>query len=151
MLIYLCFSDILGFSCFFFFPSTSCIERNFKVHPLQKPQLHDRRFTQMPVILLWVLSQQDPVAPQIGRKSTINFSVPWWLSDCTVASFLAIFYRLAKEFVLNESPDKVRKFFSFSLFLSIFFFLLGWNIFFFRAVLLGRTVRYWGTCYAWQT
>lgn len=34
---------------------------------------------------------------------------------------MAIFYRLDKEFVLNESPDKVCKFFSFfSLFLIFF-------------------------------
>lgn len=136
----------------FFFPPQAVLKEILKFI-LCRNLLHDRRFTQMPVILLWILSQQDPVAPQIDRKSTINFSVPWWLSDCTIASFLAIFYRLAKEFVLNESPDKVCKFFSFSsLFLSLFvFFLFGLEHFFLCAVLLGRTVKYWGACYAWQT
>lgn len=91
MLICLSLSDILGFTFFFFFffPFSlhSCIERNFKVHPLQNLSYMIERFIQMSVILLWVLSQQDPVAPQISRKSTVNFSVPWWLSVCTVASF----------------------------------------------------------------
>lgn len=89
MLIWLPLSDILGFTFLFFFSFSphSCIERNFKVHPLQNLSYMIERFIQMSVILLRVLSQQDPVAPQISRKSTVNFSVPWWLSVCTVASF----------------------------------------------------------------
>lgn len=126
------FRENLGLT--FLFPSplccTSCVGRDFKVHCLQNLGYMIEWFIQMPVIFLQVLSQQDPVAPEIGRKSTINFSVPWWLSVCTIASFLAIFYSLDEEFVLNESPDKVYKFFSFSSFFLFFSPLWRWNTFF---------------------
>lgn len=74
-------------SHFFLLCSTSCTGRNFKVHPLQNLSYTIERFIQMSVVLLQVLSQHDPVAPQIGSESTVNFSVPWWLSVCTMARF----------------------------------------------------------------
>lgn len=63
-------------SYFFLLCSTSCTGRNFKVHPLQNLSYTIERFIQMSVILLQVLSQHDPVAPQIGSESAVNFSVP---------------------------------------------------------------------------
>ena len=135
----------LSFFCLFVFASRAALEENLKVHPLQNPGSTIGRFIQMPVIL-WVLSQQDPVAPQIGRKSTINFSVPWWLSVCAIASF---FWQYFIGWIKNLFWMKAQiRFVSFSLFRLYFWFFSPFGVetfFFFLSSVLWRLVEQWET------
>lgn len=113
MLSCLPFSEILGCSFFFFFCATSCIERNLKVRRLQNLSsvMEGSLPSPVPVRRLRVLAQRGPVAHEPAGNPP---SVPQLLDDGVFAPshvFLAIFYRPEKEFVLNESPDKVCKFF----------------------------------------